>query len=38
MNAGRIVLDRVTGEVLFQAGQMDFYDGNFDALCAALRP
>jgi hypothetical protein len=38
MNAGRIVLDRVTGEVLFQAGQMDFYDGNLDALCAALRP
>jgi hypothetical protein len=38
MNAGRIVMDYFTGEVLFQAGQMDFYDGNVDALCAALRP
>ena len=38
MNAGRIILVIATREILFEAGQMDFYDGDFEALCSALRP
>lgn len=36
--AGRLVLNLFTLEVLFQAGPSDFTDGNVDALCSALTP
>ena len=35
---GRLVIDLVTGEVLFQAGPSDFRDENLAAICAALTP
>ena len=38
INAGRIVYNADTGEVLFQAGPLDYFNADFDALCAALRP
>jgi hypothetical protein len=28
----------VTREIYFEAGQTQWYDGDFEALCAALRP
>ena len=34
--AGRLVLDLVTGEIVFQAGPADFDEGATAALCAAL--
>jgi len=37
MAVGRVHFDYTTGEVTFQAGQADIL-GNFDAICAALRP
>lgn len=36
--ASRLEIDWVTGEITFQAGTDDYQAGNFDALCAALRP
>ena len=36
--AGRLILDINTFEVLFQAGPKDFLEGNVTALCLALRP
>jgi hypothetical protein len=35
--AGRLVVDFDTGEILFEAGPQDALEGNFDALCTALR-
>lgn len=36
--AGRLVIDLETDEILFEAGPSDFHDENLDALCAALAP
>lgn len=38
MNAGRIVFHYDPFEVLFYAGQVDFYAGDVEALCNVLRP
>jgi len=38
INAGRIVLNLITREIYFEAGQQQWYDGDFEALCSALRP
>jgi hypothetical protein len=35
-SVGRIIFDRATGEVLFEAGHWDFVSGDYSALCAAL--
>jgi hypothetical protein len=35
--AGRLVVDFDTGEVLFEAGPQDWLNGNLDKLCTALR-
>jgi hypothetical protein len=38
IDAGRVVYNDYTGEVLFLAGPLDYVNADFDALCAALRP
>lgn len=38
INAGRIVMNVATREIYFEAGQTQWYDGDFEALCSALRP
>jgi hypothetical protein len=38
MGVGRLVHDLTTGAITFMAGRWDPYVGNFDAICAALRP
>jgi hypothetical protein len=35
-SVGRIVFNRVTGELLFQAGKWDIISGDYSALCEAL--
>lgn len=35
---GRLIVDLVTGEIVFQAGPKDISDGDTAALCAALAP
>jgi hypothetical protein len=34
LDAGRIVIDLVTGEVLFEAGQHEFLEGDAEAFCS----
>ena len=38
IEAGRLLYDGPTGQLIFQAGKHQFRDGDFAALCAALRP
>ena len=35
--SGRLMVDLVTGESLFEAGPQDWWEGNVDKLCTALR-
>jgi hypothetical protein len=33
LDAGRVIIDRATGDVLFEAGQHQFLEGDADAFC-----
>jgi hypothetical protein len=37
-DAGRVVFDLGTGDILFESGPSDFLDENLEAICAALTP